>query len=102
MVMGLLWLTGKGTPLNGGRTYTWWDTSLSPESLALSPVKYWLEDIDLSGKRTLHGPVEVVQPADEAQLIASKPSSEFAKRLVAKYEEFWKIEDLREKAEDVP
>ena len=102
MVMGSMWLTGKGTPLNGGRTYTWWDTSLRTESLALSPVKYWLEDIDLSGKRTLHGPVEVVQPADEAQLIASKPSSEFAKRMDAKYEEFWKIEDLREKLRDVP
>ena len=103
MIMGSMWLTGKGTPLNGGRSYTWWDTSgLSTQSSSLSTVKYWLEDIDLSGKRTLHGPVEVVQPANEAQLIASKPSKEFAKKLDAKYEDFWKIEDLREKLRDVP
>ena len=82
MIMGSVWLTGKGTPLNGGRSYTWWDTSgLNTQSSSLSPVRYWLEDIDLSGKRTLHGPVEVVQPANEAQLIASKPSSELCEEV---------------------
>jgi len=103
MIMGSVWLTGKGTPLNGGRSYTWWDIAgLDTQSSSLGAVRYWLEDIDLSGKRTLHGPVEVVQPANEAQLIASKPSSEFAKKLDAKYEEFWKIQDLRERLRQAP
>ncbi len=33
---------------------------LSPQSSPLSPVRYWLEDIDLSGKRTWHGPIAPV------------------------------------------
>ena len=101
MIMGSAWFMGKGTPLNGGRSYTWWDTSLSSESSSLSPVRYWLEDIDLSGKRTLYGPAEVVQSVNDAQLLASRPSSDYAKKLDAKYDEFWKIEDLREKLRQV-
>ena len=101
MIMGSAWFMGKGTPLNGGRSYTWWDTSLSSQSSSLSPVRYWIEDVDLSGKRTLYGPVEVVQSANEAQLLASRPSSEYAKKMDAKYEEFWKIEDLEREVRDV-
>jgi hypothetical protein len=63
---------------------------------------YWLEDVDLNGKRTMHGPVEVQLPAPGSPLQASEGRraelmSEFGKRLDKQYEEFWKIQDLREK-----
>ena len=44
---------GRGVS-NGGRTYTWSDPTVSPDT---SPVQYWLEDVDLKGKSTWHGPI---------------------------------------------
>lgn len=40
------------------RHYVWWDEPSTGEG----PVRYWLEDVDLNGKRSLHGPVEVKGP----------------------------------------
>jgi hypothetical protein len=48
-------LAGMGT--GDGQSYAWTDGSL-PESGAY----YWLEDVDLDGTRTLHGPVRVGAP----------------------------------------
>src|SRR5207248_6043521 len=45
--------TGRGAS-TGGRTYTWSDPALPGDS---GPVQYWLEDVDLKGKSTLHGPI---------------------------------------------
>ncbi|TLY20283.1 MAG: DUF2341 domain-containing protein [Nitrospirae bacterium] len=44
-----------GTVLTAGQSYSWWD--VLPQSGA--PPRYWLEEIDLKGQRTWHGPVEV-------------------------------------------
>jgi len=38
-----------------GHTYTWTDTAVEPGAT----YWYWLEDVDLSGATTLHGPVSV-------------------------------------------
>jgi hypothetical protein len=47
-------LVPQGVPMTAGRSYTWTDES----PLALEKdVTYWIEDIDLNGKRTLHGPI---------------------------------------------
>ena len=42
-----------------GRPYTWTDDS--PRALE-KDVAYWIEDLDLNGKRTLHGPIFPVAP----------------------------------------
>jgi hypothetical protein len=44
---------GRGMTF-GGRTYTWSDTTATPADAG--PVQYWLEDVDLKGKSTWHGP----------------------------------------------
>ena len=43
--------------LTAGYSYSWLD--VSPVRPALSSVQYWVEDVDLSGKKTWHGPVSV-------------------------------------------
>lgn len=42
---------------HGAKTYGWIDRDSAPTGL------YWLEDVDVSGTRTLHGPVQVEQQA---------------------------------------
>ena len=44
--------------LTAGYSYSWLD--VSPLHSALSTDRYWLEDVDLSGKKTWHGPVSPV------------------------------------------
>jgi hypothetical protein len=51
LVGGSALLAGQGTALTAGRTYAWLDSKGSADA------QYYLEDIDLNGKRTLHGPV---------------------------------------------
>ena len=51
-----------GTTLNAGRSYSWWDDAkrLLPHAERRTPNAertYWLEDIDLNGKLTRHGPI---------------------------------------------
>lgn len=41
---------GFGTALGAGRSYNWWDNLASGGS-------YWLEEIDIRGKSTWHGPI---------------------------------------------
>ena len=45
-------MLGSGTELKAGQSYAWWDTSPADNR----DVRYWLEDIDLSGQSTWHGP----------------------------------------------
>ena len=58
LVAGSALLAGPGIALTAGRPYTWWDDSLT--SGQSQTVKYWLEDADLNGKRTMYGPVTPV------------------------------------------
>ncbi len=53
VVAGSALLTGKAR-LQTGRTYRWWDDVKDQQG-----VQYWLEDIDLNGTRSLHGPFAV-------------------------------------------
>ncbi len=52
ILAGSALLTGD-TPLLAGRKYSWWDNSPDSKQDAL----YYLEDIDLNGTRSLHGPI---------------------------------------------
>jgi hypothetical protein len=98
-VAGSAFLAGKGTALGAGHSYSWWDAGLSPQS---SSLRYWLKDIDLSGKHTMHGPVEVQLSALRSQLLASEVRksellSERGMKLQERYRDFWRIQDLKEK-----
>ncbi|TLY46583.1 MAG: hypothetical protein E6K59_00160, partial [Nitrospirae bacterium] len=44
-----------GTVLTAGQSYSWWDVLPAGGG----PLAYWLEEIDLHGQRTWHGPVPV-------------------------------------------
>jgi hypothetical protein len=50
IVAGSALEAGFGTKLGAGRSYRWWDAAQSGGS-------YWLEEIDIRGQRTWHGPV---------------------------------------------
>ncbi len=54
-IAGSALMVGAGTTLTAGHSYTWWDT---PPRAATA--QYWLEDIDLNGESTWHGPVAPV------------------------------------------
>ncbi len=107
LIAGSAFLTGTGTPLTAGRSYVWFDSSLgapnaeqrtlndplSTQHSALSTLKYYLEDWDLSGKKTLHGPVTPIR--SDAPLFKYGNAtllSDLGKRQNQKYDEFWRIQ----------
>ncbi|MEW6128691.1 MAG: C25 family cysteine peptidase [Acidobacteriota bacterium] len=45
--------------LNAGDAYAWWDASIADCGSRIADCQnaaYWLEDVDLAGRKTLHGP----------------------------------------------
>jgi hypothetical protein len=64
---------GGDTVLTAGNSYSWWDTNGAADS------RYWVEDVDLSGAKTLHGPVQIadcgLRIADCATVAALRPQS---------------------------
>lgn len=62
LVAGSALLVGSTTRLAGGQSYSWFDTSGSALSIVSEKgenrydSQYYLEDVDLNGKITLHGP----------------------------------------------
>jgi hypothetical protein len=102
LVAGTALLAGAGTPLTAGHSYQWWDTSFSidPRSSILDPrtgVKYWLEDVDLKGKRTLHGPITpVVAQGPLPQKVDTKFLSELGKKTQEQYREYWGVQELKQ------
>jgi hypothetical protein len=68
-IKGSALMTGAGTR-TAGYSYTWWDISaiadvrgsryVLPPSSKLSALRYYLEDLDLNGTKTMHGPVTPV------------------------------------------
>jgi len=53
LLAGSALLVGPGVNLNSGRSYYWLDPGIKPSQF----VQYWIEDVDLNGQTTLHGPV---------------------------------------------
>jgi photosystem II stability/assembly factor-like uncharacterized protein len=49
LLAGSALTVGAGTRLGAGKSYAWWDG-------ASGSARYWLEEIDLSGKSAWHGP----------------------------------------------
>jgi len=56
-------------PQHGAKTYRWLDP------LGTSEASYWLEDVDLNGTRTTHGPVRMEASAGSAQPQSSRVNS---------------------------
>jgi len=54
IVAGSALRTGAATRLEAGQTYGWWDKSPGDQN-----ARYWLEEIDINGIRTMHGPFDV-------------------------------------------
>jgi len=52
LLAGSAFKFGQAVTLSAGYSYSWWDNS--PTSKV---SQYWLEDVDLSGRSTWHGPV---------------------------------------------
>ena len=64
IIAGSALLMSGALPKHAGRSYAWIDPSAG-----LTGSSYWLEDIDVNGTRTLHGPVSVeagVQASSQA------------------------------------
>lgn len=55
LVAGSALIAGRGVTLGAGYSYRWIDNF----NAAGKSVQYWLEDVDLNGARSLHGPVTV-------------------------------------------
>ena len=62
---------------HAGKSYSWIDPAGAPAST------YWLEDLDLNGARTLHGPISVSVTASSAHTVSSPTMSEFASAAAA-------------------
>ena len=111
-VAGSALLSGSDA-MKAGRHYHWWDFPAVSPATAGSAVslKYWLEDIDLNGTRTLHGPIEVdpsaISPAKAGSAVGSRRSavgtqssvllSELGMRLEEQYREYWRVQEFRDK-----
>jgi peptidase C25-like protein len=67
IIAGSALLTGAATRLEAGQSYGWWDKSPGDQQDA----RYWLEENDINGSRTMHGPFDVNrtggQPPRESQ-----------------------------------
>jgi len=71
---------------------------LAPRDLRLAGVRYWLKDIDLNGKETMHGPLTAVfsrEPIPEK--FNPELLSEVGMKLEERYRHYWKVEELKEK-----
>ncbi len=55
LIAGSALMFGPGLQLQAGNGYTWWDPAGDVTD------QYWIEDHDLGGQRTLHGPVQPVR-----------------------------------------
>lgn len=66
LVAGSALRTGAATRLEAGQSYGWFDKSPGNQD-----ARYWLEEIDINGIRTIHGPIDVHrtggQPPRESQ-----------------------------------
>ena len=94
-VAGSALLAGKGTALGAGHKYFWWDVLPSLQS---SSLKYWLKDIDLSGKQTWHGPVTpVISREPLPEKFRPELLSERGMRLQERYAHYWKVQELKER-----
>ncbi len=64
-IAGSALIAGPGTKLSAGFAYSLWDENIADCGLPIADcqnTRYWIEDIDLSGRTTVHGPFGIDQP----------------------------------------
>ena len=67
IIAGSALVAGPNIAIAAGKPYTWWDES--------STGRYYLEDVDISGKRTMYGPVTAVAAkSQQTPLIEQSPT----------------------------
>jgi hypothetical protein len=103
LIAGSALLVGS-TPLTAGHSYHWWDVSaLGSQPSALDSLKYWLEDWDLNGKRSMHGPITPVLSHDPLpHKVNTHLLGKLGVKTNRKYEEYWRIQGLKEKLSQRP
>src|SRR5258706_2300543 len=57
LIAGSALIAGGPTTLRTGFDYTWYDDLKQRDDGRVPGVTYWLEDVDVDGTRTLHGPI---------------------------------------------
>src|SRR6185503_12882086 len=57
LVAGSALIAGRQTAFTSGLNYRWYDDLKSADDGRLAALTYWLEDVDIDGTRTLHGPI---------------------------------------------
>jgi hypothetical protein len=67
LIAGSALVAGQGVALTAGNSYTWTDAS------ADASARYWLEEIDLAGNSTLHGPYVATRAAGRGGRGARSP-----------------------------
>jgi hypothetical protein len=70
MIAGSALLAGERTVLTAGHSYTWFDRLPTDGG----SVAYWVEDVDLNGKRTRHGPFTPIEGKIDRQQSAQAVS----------------------------
>ncbi|HVI06940.1 MAG TPA: C25 family cysteine peptidase, partial [Candidatus Binatia bacterium] len=65
LIAGSALLMAGAMPKHAAKTYAWIDNSPNPGS-----EPYWLEDVDVSGARTMHGPVTAGAAASDSSVPA--------------------------------
>jgi autotransporter-associated beta strand protein len=79
LVAGSALLAGRQTELTAGLSYSWQDQiseAGGQRSDGNSGVTYWLEDVDLDGTKTLHGPIAVAESRGQKSESRSQGSEE--------------------------
>ena len=104
LIAGSALIAGAGTSLGAGRSYQWWDiSSLSPPPSGVGTARYWLEDMDLNGKRTWHGPVvPLVTGKPLPKTVKPEFLSELGAKLEEKYDQYWRVQQLKERLKKNP
>ncbi|MEW6126674.1 MAG: C25 family cysteine peptidase [Acidobacteriota bacterium] len=75
LIAGSALQIGSHTPLASGGRYSLWDASLAGCKTAdCQNQRYWLEDVDLSGESTWHGPFLIQHLSGRASLRAQSES----------------------------
>ena len=57
LIAGSALIAGGQNTLRSGLNYTWYDDLKQRDDDRAPAVSYWLEDVDIDGTRTLHGPI---------------------------------------------
>ena len=73
LISGSALLIRDALPQHGAKSYGWIDAAPVPGAV------YWLEDVDLNGTRTMHGPVSVESAAVATQPVVSPAISSFTR-----------------------